>query len=892
MRNVILAGVIAGMFAAQGGASVCPDFDGNDAVDQTDLLVMIANWGSCDGCSSDIDNSGETDINDMLILLSSWGPCPSSGDGQFNYGEALQTALLFYEAQRVGAKSEDGRLSWRGDAFMSAGTEQVNGTYDVDLRQRYMDAGDSPTFVLPISSAMTLLSWSAIEYPGGYSDAAQRGYLEQTLKWHADWCIEAHPADNVFCGQVGSGDPAHAYWLSAEVYPESYSPKIWWLTPESPGTEPPAEAAAFLAAASMVFAESDSAYAAILLSHARQLHDFADQHRGLYHETITNVASAYQSWSGYYDELCWSALWLYRATGEAAYLAKAKAFYDTHFLNGQKQWTHNWDDKTYGCMVLLAALTSEQVYRDEAANWLDYWTVGNDSGRIAYTPGGLAWLSTWGSLRYAANTAFLAMVYVDLVGDAPDGRYLAFAEKQINYALGDNPRNSSYVCGFGTNPPRKPHHRTAHGSWNDNIQDSEPNRHTLWGALVGGPASADDFDWADNRGDWIANEVACDYNAGFTAALARMSQTYGGAAQPDNQFPPAESAYGKEMFVEASIIQSGDTYTTVRCVLNNRSAWPARSSDSLSYHIYLNLSEFISSGYAVEDLIITSIGSGVVTGPHPANAQQDLYYLTVDCAGTTITPGSGSSYQAETQVSISVPAGAPTDAWTITNDPSLADLPFGQSAATQTEMIPVFDAGLLIYGEQGTRDCNDNGVEDADEVASGEAADTDGNGVPDECDPDCDADGEPNAFEIQQGAADCNGNGVPDTCDLSGGDSLDQDSDGIPDECQLAGLGWRFAVQDQWDGGFTATFTIENHTGADINGWQLSFDTPFTISGLWPMDASLWSQDPQGHVEVHNESWNATLPQSGAIEIGFQAVGTPTAPTNVLLNGSMVNALP
>jgi hypothetical protein len=312
----------------------------------------------------------------------------------------------------------------------------------------------------------------------------------------------------------------------------------------------------------------------------------------------------------------------------------------------------------------------------------------------------------------------------------------------------------------------------------------------------------------------------------------------------------------------------------------------------LSYHIYLNLSEFISSGYAVEDLIITSIGSGVVTGPHPANAQQDLYYLTVDCAGTTITPGSGSSYQAETQVSISVPAGAPTDAWTITNDPSLADLPFGQSAATQTEMIPVFDAGLLIYGEQGTRDCNDNGVEDADEVASGEAADTDGNGVPDECDPDCDADGEPNAFEIQQGAADCNGNGVPDTCDLSGGDSLDQDSDGIPDECQLAGLGWRFAVQDQWDGGFTATFTIENHTGADINGWQLSFDTPFTISGLWPMDASLWSQDPQGHVEVHNESWNATLPQSGAIEIGFQAVGTPTAPTNVLLNGSMVNALP
>ena len=33
----------------------------------------------------------------------------------------------------------------------------------------------------------------------------------------------------------------------------------------------------------------------------------------------------------------------------------------------------------------------------------------------------------------------------------------AFAETQIHYALGDAGR--SYVCGFGTNPPQRPHHR-------------------------------------------------------------------------------------------------------------------------------------------------------------------------------------------------------------------------------------------------------------------------------------------------------------------------------------------------------------------------------------------------------------------------------------------------
>ena len=83
-------------------------------------------------------------------------------------------------------------------------------------------------------------------------------------------------------------------------------------------------------------------------------------------------------------------------------------------------------------------------------------------------------------------------------------------------------------------------------------------------------------------------------------------------------------------------------------------------------------------------------------------------------------------------------------------------------------------------------DCNENGVWDACEVTSGAVNDLDGNGVPDSCDPDCDGDGEPDAYEIASGQAfDCNANQIPDACDLSGGgSSKDVDSNGIPDECQ------------------------------------------------------------------------------------------------------------
>jgi len=40
----------------------------------------------------------------------------------------------------------------------------------------------------------------------------------------------------------------------------------------------------------------------------------------------------------------------------------------------------------------------------------------------------------------------------------------------------------------------------------------------LYGALCGGPGENDE--WADDRTDYVRNEVALDYNAGFQSALA------------------------------------------------------------------------------------------------------------------------------------------------------------------------------------------------------------------------------------------------------------------------------------------------------------------------------------------------------------------------------------
>jgi hypothetical protein len=51
-----------------------------------------------------------------------------------------------------------------------------------------------------------------------------------------------------------------------------------------------------------------------------------------------------------------------------------------------------------------------------------------------------------------------------------------------------------------------------------------PNPQILYGALVGGPDIDDNYE--DIRDDYVRNEVALDYNAGFQSALAELCLIY------------------------------------------------------------------------------------------------------------------------------------------------------------------------------------------------------------------------------------------------------------------------------------------------------------------------------------------------------------------------------
>ena len=79
-----------------------------------------------------------------------------------------------------------------------------------------------------------------------------------------------------------------------------------------------------------------------------------------------------------------------------------------------------------------------------------------------------------------------------------------FALSQAGYALGDTGR--SFEIGFGKDYPKNPHHRTAQGSYCDNMNEPAAARHILYGALVGGPDASDGYN--DTVSDYTVNEVA------------------------------------------------------------------------------------------------------------------------------------------------------------------------------------------------------------------------------------------------------------------------------------------------------------------------------------------------------------------------------------------------
>ncbi|KAJ0605077.1 putative cellulase [Helianthus annuus] len=547
-------------------------------------------------------------IQAALFLLTVVVPLALAGG--HDYGQALSKSILFFEAQRSGYLPGNQRVNWRGNSGLLDG--KASG---VDLVGGYYDAGDNVKFGLPMAFTVTMMSWSILEY--GSQMSGELGHAMDAVKWGTDYLIKAHPEPRVLYGEVGDGNTDHYCWQRPEDMTTSRS--AYRIDVNNPGSDLAGETAAAMAAASIVFHRSNPAYSRELLTHAHQLFDFADKYRGKYDSSISVAQKYYRSVSGYADELLWAAAWLYKATNEPYYLNYLGENGDALGGTGWAMTEFGWDVKYAGVQTLVAMVIflmggkaggHSQVfgkYQEKAEKFMCS-CMGKANQNVQKTPGGLIFRQRWNNLQFVTSASFLLTVYSDHLtsarkdlqcasGSVAPSELLAFAKSQVDYILGDNPRATSYMVGYGSHFPQQVHHRGSsivsikvdpsfvscrggYATWFSR-KASDPN--LLTGAIVGGPDAYDNF--ADQRDNYEQTEPATYNNAPLLGVLARLN----GGHAAYSQLLPVEVPLHKPIAAQpkpvststapveinqketASWVSNGKTYYRYSAIVTNKS---------------------------------------------------------------------------------------------------------------------------------------------------------------------------------------------------------------------------------------------------------------------------------------------------------------------------------
>ncbi|XVF40843.1 hypothetical protein PTKIN_Ptkin01aG0149000 [Pterospermum kingtungense] len=500
-----------------------------------------------------------------------------------NYTLALQKALLFFNAQKSGKLPKKNGISWRGNSGLNDGKEES------DLRNGlvggYYDAGDNTKFHFPMAFSMTMLSWSLIEYSQKYQAIGEYDHIRDLIKWGTDYLLltfnsSASKIDKIYCQVGGSLNGSrtpddHYCWMRAEDMDYKRPVQTAYSGPDLAG-----EMTAAFAAASIVFRDND-AYSKKLIKGAQTVFSFARDggKRRSYSRGNPYIEPYYNS-TGYYDEYMWGAAWLYYATGNVSYISLAtnpgmsknsKAFYDI-----PTNRVLSWDNKLPAALLLLTRyrifLNPGYPYEDMLHMYhnvtaLTMCSYLKEFNYFNWTRGGMIQLNRGNPqpLQYVGNAAFLANLFADYLnatgvpGWNCGSKFFRseslrnFATSQVDYILGKNPMNMSYVVGFGKKFPRHVHHRgasipqsnvkyscTGGWKWRDT---PNANPHNITGAMVGGPDRFDHF--RDVRTNYNYTEPTLAGNAGLIAALASLTHSGGQGIDKNTIFSAVPPLYPK-----------------------------------------------------------------------------------------------------------------------------------------------------------------------------------------------------------------------------------------------------------------------------------------------------------------------------------------------------------
>jgi endoglucanase len=285
--------------------------------------------------------------------------------------------------------------------------------------------------------------------------------------------------------------------------------------------------AAVMAKASRVLSEFDSEFdkeqpgkAALFRQQAVQAWQWASKNPAIYYQQPADVSTGAYGDKNLADEFAWAAAELYLLTGEQPYLQQ-------FFQLAQPVQTPSWASVAALGYFSLAKeanrLTPEQrqLVFSAITAMADQFVAQHQASayKVAMVPEDFV----WGSNAVAMNKAILLYKANQITAKAG---YMEAIQGLLDYVLGRNPLDLSYVTGFGVKSPQHIHHRPSEA---DGIKAPVP------GWLAGGaqPGQQDKCKYSstlpaksyvDDECSYASNEVTINWNAPLVYMLAAFSQ--------------------------------------------------------------------------------------------------------------------------------------------------------------------------------------------------------------------------------------------------------------------------------------------------------------------------------------------------------------------------------
>lgn len=291
-----------------------------------------------------------------------------------------------------------------------------------------------------------------------------------------------------------------------------------------------ADFAGVCALASRIYAKHDPEYAERLRKASLRAYEWLVKNPSLIYENPEECTTGtYGDWCDA-DERLWAYAELYRLTEDKMFLNGL-----TDLLNIQINLTAlGWSDvggfAAFSVLTAPDGLYSKDIYTKFKQSWIDEAerltevSEGNAYG-IAFHPFNFGWGSNMGVLLNAMILSFAHR----LTGKT---KYLNAAISQLDYILGRNTMDTSYVTGYGEKAFKNPHNRpTAADGIDEPIPgyvSGGPNRFPCDEAALEmiGPGTAPMKCYADHVGSYSTNEITIYWNSPLVFTLAYLMTVF------------------------------------------------------------------------------------------------------------------------------------------------------------------------------------------------------------------------------------------------------------------------------------------------------------------------------------------------------------------------------